>query len=208
MRISNRGRVLLATVCLLAATKAPAQQSQKPVPVYTDLSVTYTPERSEIAPGNCCFWMQGGGTDAAITFWKGFGIAVALTGDHASNIASGVELNKIGYLGGPRYTHSAWTSHTGVTPAPRYQIFGQGLFGGVHGFDGVYPATSSATSSANAFSLQVGGGFNYFFAKNLGLRILEVDYVRTQLPNDASNSQNDLRLSFGVTYHVGSIFRP
>jgi len=202
MRKTICKKVLLVSVCLVAA--APAQQAQKPAPFYTDLSVTYAPERSEIVPGKCCFWMQGGGADAALTFRKGFGIAAALTGDHASAFLPGVDLNKIAYLGGPRYTHTVWTSHSGAAVTPHYQIFGQGLFGGVHGFDGVYPTTSSPTSSANAFSLQAGGGFNYFFTRNLGLRVLEVDYVRTQLPNHASNSQNDLRLAFGVTFHIGS----
>jgi hypothetical protein len=207
MRKTICKKVLLVSVCLVAAT-ALAQQSQEPAHFYTDLSVTYAPERSEIVPGKCCFWMQGGGADAAVTFWKGFGVAAAFTGDHASAIAHGVDLNKIAYMGGPRYTYTAWTSHSGASATPRFQIFGQGLFGGVHGFGGAYPTTSSTTPSANAFLLQAGGGFNYFFTKNLALRALEVDYVRTQLPNDASNSQNDLRLAFGVTYHFGSVAPP
>jgi hypothetical protein len=33
--------------------------------------------------------------------------------------------------------------------------------------------------------------------------LLEADYVRTWLPNNGSNSQNDLRLSFGIAYHIG-----
>lgn len=200
--------VWFASVCLVAAATAPAQQPQRRAPFSADLSITYAPERSEIVPGKCCFWMQGGGADAAVTFWKGLGISAALTGDHASAFVPGVDVNKIAYMGGPRYTYTAWTSHAGAAATPHYQIFGQGLFGGVHGFDGDYPTASSATPSANAFSLLAGGGFNYFFTRNLGLRVLEADYVRTQLPNDASNSQNDLRLSFGVTYHVSSIFRP
>jgi hypothetical protein len=36
------------------------------------------------------------------------------------------------------------------------------------------------------------------------VRLLEADYVRTQLPNNYSQSQNDVRLAFGVTYHFGS----
>jgi hypothetical protein len=71
----------------------------------------------------------------------------------------------------------------------------------VHGFNGVYPASSSTTSSANAFALQAGGGFNYYLTKQWGLRLFEADYVRTALPNNAANIQNDLRLGFGVTYH-------
>jgi hypothetical protein len=149
--------------------------------------------------------MQGGGADASATLWKRLGIAASLTGDHVANVTSGVDVNKISYMGGPRYTYTALANHTGAVPTPHYQIFGQGLFGGTHGFNGLYPTSTSPTSSANAFALEAGGGFNYYFTRNWGLRVFEIDYVRTQLPNHAANVQNDLHLSFGITYHIGSV---
>jgi len=202
------GRVLLASACILASATAWGQKSHnaaKDEPVSIDLAVTYTPERAQVIPNQCCFWMQGGGVDAAATFWKRLGIAASLTGAHAANVTPGVDVNKISYMGGPRYTYTALANHTGAAPTPRYQIFGQGLFGGVHGFNGLYPAGTSTTSSANAFALQAGGGFNYFFARNWGLRVFEIDYVRTQMPNYAANVQNDLHLGFGISYHIGSV---
>jgi hypothetical protein len=51
--------------------------------------------------------------------------------------------------------------------------------------------------------MQVGGGLNIYFTRNFGIRLLEADYVRTVLPNGSTNSQNDLRLSVGLTYHIG-----
>jgi hypothetical protein len=36
--------------------------------------------------------------------------------------------------------------------------------------------------------------------KNLGLRLLEADYVMTQLPNNANNYQGDMRMSNGITF--------
>jgi hypothetical protein len=194
----------------LASTTAWGQKSQnvaKDEPVSTDLAVTYTPERAQTVPDQCCFWMQGGGVDASVTFWKRLGIAASLTGDHASGVALGVDVNKLSYLAGPRYTYTVWAKSTGAATKPRYQIFGQGLIGGVHGFGGLYPSGSSTTSSANAFALQAGGGFNYYLTRHWGLRVLEVDYVRTELPNRAAGLQNDLRLGFGVTYHMGPALR-
>jgi hypothetical protein len=205
MRVSIRGRVFLAGTCILAGVTAWGQSIPNPTkqnPVSIDLGATYAPERSEIVPGNCCFWMQGGGADAAVTFWKGFGIAAALTGDHASSVASGIDINKMTFMGGPRYTY---TGHTGAAATPRYQISAQGLFGGVHGFDGLYPEGSAVTSSASGFALQAGGGFDYYLTKHWGLRLFEANYVRTDLPNNAADVQNDLRLSFGVVYHIGAV---
>jgi outer membrane protein OmpA-like peptidoglycan-associated protein len=195
----------------LAGSAGWAQQSQKPVapaPVSTELAVTFAVERSQVVPSQCCFWFKGGGADAAVTFWKGLGIAATLNGDHASNITPDVDANKFSFLAGPRYTYTAWAAHTGAAATPRYQIFVQGLFGGAHGFDGLYPSSDTLNPSANAFALQAGGGFTYYLNKNWGLRLPEADYVRTALPNSAADVQNNLRLSFGVVYHIGAVPPP
>jgi hypothetical protein len=206
MRISNRGKVLLVGACLLAGATSWAQQSQKPVApdtVSTDLAVTFAVERSQAVSSQGSFWFKGGGADAAITFKSGMGIAASLTGDHASNITPGVDANKITYLAGPRYTWTAWQGHATAADNRRLQVFGQALFGWTHGFNGYYPAMPAATSSAKSLALQGGGGINFYLTRNFGVRLLEADYVRTVLPNAAANIQNDMRLSFGLTYHFG-----
>jgi len=191
--------------CLLAGTTAWGQlgpSTAKQAPVSIDLGVTYAPERAQLVPGSCCFWLQGGGGDAAVTFWRGFGIATGLTGEHISNYAPGMDVNKIAYLAGPRYTYAAWARHSGTADRARLQLFGQGLFGGVHAFDGVFPTSSGTTPTANSFALQAGGGIDLLLTKHIGVRLVEADYVRTALPNGAANAQDDLRLVFGVTYHM------
>jgi len=206
MRISSRGKVLLVGACLLAGATSWAQQSQKPVApdtVSTDLAVTFAVERSQAVSSQGSFWFKGGGADAAITFKSGMGIAASLTGDHASNITPGVDANKITYLAGPRYTWTAWQGHATAADNRRLQVFGQALFGWTHGFNGYYPAMPAATSSAKSLALQGGGGINFYLTRNFGVRLLEADYVRTVLPNAAANIQNDMRLSFGLTYHFG-----
>ena len=205
MRRSIREGVVLVGVCILAGATAWGQQTRKPAPVSADLAITYAPERAQSVPGQCCFWMQGGAADAAATFWKGLGIAASLTGDHSSNYMPGNDVNKIAYLAGPRYTYTTRAGHAGAVATPRFQIFGQGLFGGVHGFNGVYPTSSGTVSSANSSAIQIGGGLNLFLSRNLGVRLLEVDYVRTALPNSAANAQDDMHLAFGFTYHIDSV---
>jgi hypothetical protein len=210
MRISNRGKVLLVGAFILTGAAGWAQQTQKPVKadnISTDLAVTYAGERFQALPGPTSLWFKGGGADAAVTFksvlgMSGLGIAASLTGDQAVNITPGVDAKKFTYLAGPRYTWKAWQSHASDADNRRLQVFGQALFGVTHGYDGIYPATSGATSSANSFAMQTGGGFNYYLTRNFGLRLLEADYVRTALPNGAANIQNELRLSAGVIWHI------
>lgn len=209
MRRLIRRCVLLASACLLAVagTGVWAQNDTTSTPklqISADLSVNYSLERAKIAPGDCgCFWLQGAGADAAFTFWRGLGLAADFTGEHAGSVAPGVDVNKFAFSTGPRYTYTVWKGHATGTDQRRLQIFAQGLFGYVHGFDGVYPATDGVASSAGSLAIDAGGGLNLFLTRRLGVRLLEAEYLRSALPNNASNSQNDIRLSFGFVYHLG-----
>ena len=207
MRILTRGGVLLASTYLIAAVTALGQQQPskgagETPPISADLSVTYSVERSQVAPGTCgCFWFQGAGADAAFTLWKGLGVGGAMTGEHA-NQAPGMNIDKVAYVIGPRYTFAVRPHHSGVPPL---QLFGEAFLGGVHGFNSIFPTPTGLNSSATAFALQTGGGINVFASKRFAVRAIEVEYLHTALPNNYSNAQNDLRLGFGVTYHVSAI---
>jgi hypothetical protein len=107
-----------------------------------------------------------------------------------------VALSQVAVMAGPRYTRSLPVLH-------RTQLFAEGLFGGLHAFDSLFPGSTGTTSSAGGFSMQLGGGVNVPVAHGLSIRALEIDYVHTNLPNDNSDSQNDLRLAFGVSYRLG-----
>jgi outer membrane protein OmpA-like peptidoglycan-associated protein len=155
-------------------------------------------------PNVCCFWLKGVGVDASFNFWKGLGVAGALNNGTSSNVQPGVDVNTFSYMAGPRYTYTAWRGKTKANDDRRLQVFAQGLFGGVHGYSGLYPSVSGSTANANSFVLQTGGGLNYYLTKSLGLRLIEADYVRTGLPNATTDVQNDMRLSFGLSYHFQS----
>jgi hypothetical protein len=203
--------VLLVGACMLASTAGGAQQKDSAVayqPVSADLAVTFSLEKADIVPTQCCFWMKGGGADAAITFWKGLGITASVTGDQISNYSSGYDVNKIAILAGPRYTRSLGASSANGGYRHRFQVYGDGLAGEVHAFNGTFPSSADLKSTASSFALQTGGGVNMYFSNNFGVRLIEADYVRTLLPNGSANVQNDLRLAFGVTYHIGHAPRP
>jgi hypothetical protein len=74
----------------------------------------------------------------------------------------------------------------------------------MHGFDGVYPTAGGVVSSAGSLAIEAGGGLNLFLTRRLGVRLLEAEYVRSALPNNVSNTQNGMRLSFGFVYHLGA----
>jgi hypothetical protein len=204
MRTSICRKALFAGL-LAIAPSGQAQSEPGRAPASIDLAITYSTEHAQLAPGTCgCFWLQGGGADAAVTLWKGFGVAAGVTGEMVSNYAPGVDFSKVSFMGGPRYTYTVWKAPPALQ-RPRLQIFGAGLFGAVHAISGAFPTATGINTTANSFALETGGGLNFFFSRSTSVRLLEVDYVRTQLPNGYAGTQNDLRLAFGVSYHAASV---
>lgn len=194
-----RGGVLLAGALMMTLAAAGQQQptSGKSYNSSFDLGVTFNLEHAQVAEaGRPDFWLKGGSVDAAATVWRGIGMAVNASGEHASNIQNGISLSKLSLMAGPRYTHDLPILH-------RTQLFTEGLFGAVNAFDSVFLRSTGTTSTADAFSMQLGGGVNVLVAKNFSIRALELDYVHTDLPNNAADSQNDLRIAFGAAWRFG-----
>jgi hypothetical protein len=196
----------LAFASLALAPGCAAQQSggegQRIPPI--DIAATFTAEHAKISPSDCgCFWLQGGSGEANVYLFRGLSAAVELTGSHVGNITPGVDVSQIAVMGGPHYTFGTWRWTDRVFGTRhRTSFFGEALFGGVHALDGVYPSSTGLKTTATAFSMQAGGGFNVRLARSLGLRLFEVDYVRTSLPNGTTDSQHDLRLAAGISYQI------
>jgi hypothetical protein len=168
-----------------------------------DLAVSYTTEGGKVAYRGDRFWMQGGSAEAAFTLYRGLGLGLNLSGERATGLGQGVDFSKITLVAGPRYTYntSRWTERW-LGPKHATSVFSEALFGTVHGFNGLFPAGNTVKSSADAFALQVGGGVNVAVARGFGVRAFQLDYIRTTLPNNASNVQHDLRMGVGLTYHI------
>jgi peptidoglycan-associated lipoprotein len=134
------------------------------------------------------FTTQGGAAEVNYSFFHGFGATASVLGLHADSIGSGVPVNMMIVTFGPSYTYS----HR------RASLFAHGLIGVVDGFQGLYPQGGVASSSANALAVQTGGGLDVGISQHLAVRLVQADYVRTQLPNSSTNVQNNLRLAVGI----------
>jgi hypothetical protein len=184
---------------LAAWGQAPSPQHSKAVSF--DLAASYTAEKAQQAPDACgCFWMKGGSMDLTANLWKGWGVTLAVNGEHASASTAGSDLNFVRSLLGPRY--SLHPVHVGVRRTP-VRIFGEALFGRAYAFNSVFPIAGGVVSSRDAMALQAGGGVNVQWSKHFGVRPLQVDYMRTSFLNNGSNTQNDVSASWGVIYRFG-----
>ena len=108
----------------------------------------------------------------AMTFWRGLGLAASFNGGHASNVTPGVDVNKIEFVAGPRYAFKIYAWHPGAEGKPCLRVFAQGLFGGVHAFNGFFPQTKGIVTSAGSSTIEVGGSLNLLLSKNFGVRLL------------------------------------
>jgi hypothetical protein len=155
-------------------------------------TLTYNPVLANVTTGSE-FGMQGGSAQVQARVWKRLSAVADVAGLHTGNVnSSGVGLDLITATFGPRY----------ILRRRRMVFFGQVLVGEAHGFNGVFPTSTSMNSTGNSLALQIGGGINLPFTRHFSLRALDADWLRTQLPNATTNVQNNLRLGAGVVYRI------
>lgn len=170
------------------ATASPAQSAPAPQRSELEVAFTYQSTHSDVVNGSG-FWMQGGAAQIHGRFFGGWGAVADIAGAHIANINStGVGLNLITAAFGPRYTFSR----------RRCEVYGQGLLGQAWGMNSVFPSPTGANAVANSMAVKAGGGMNLSLKQHFALRLFELDYLRTQLPNSTNNVQNYLTIGAGM----------
>jgi hypothetical protein len=173
-----------------SAQSAPAPSKSAPQSSALEIAFTYQGMHSDVVNGSG-FWLQGGGAQIHGQFYGGWGAVADIAGTHITNInSSGVGLDLVTATFGPRYT---WKPAHG-----RYSLYGQGLVGQAWGMNSVFPGPAGANTVANSIAIKAGGGMNLDLKPHLALRLPEVDYLRTQLPNSTNNVQNYLTIGAGI----------
>lgn len=192
-------------VLILASTGVAAAQSGQQSASRARLNglsigLTYNAVRAKTINSSCnCFWLQGGAADVNWNAWRNLGITAEINGGHASNIGPGVDLSKIDFLVGPRFT---WASSAWKLRKRPISFFGEFLLGGTHAFDTLIPTDTGVIHSASSFALQTGVGSNLWLTPHLGWRVIELDYGYSQLPNAGSGTQNEVRIATGIVWRI------
>ncbi len=197
---SIKGFALLVLILGTAASATAQPEDQAEGIPRAQIALNYSYMRANAAPGNCgCFNLNGGSTEVAVRAYRNFSAVFDLTGTHAGTTSiSGQSLSLLSYTGGPRFSYPLHRGgRTRVVP------FVQALVGEVHGFDGQFPDHSGAlSSSATNLAVLVGGGLDLQLNHRFALRAGQVDYGLNQLPNNANNRENLLRVSAGVVLRL------
>jgi hypothetical protein len=175
----------------LAAQSRAQKTADNPEPASQfDLAFTFNAASSNQVGGSR-FWMTGAGMQAHDRFYGGWGAVADIAGLHTANInSSGVGLDMVTTVFGPRYT---WLPHY-----RRFSFYGQGLVGEVFAFNTILPMKPFPIASDSGLAALAGGGMNLRVTPHIGVRVFEADWLRTQLSNTTTNTQNTLRAGAGV----------
>jgi hypothetical protein len=179
-----------------AQTSSPGEPHRQGV----DFAVTYGTIGAQQVNGPMR-WGQAGSGEIHVRLYRGLGVVALVTGQHiGSSSAQTAPVSFVTVVFGPRFTVDL--SRT------RFSVFGQGLVGEADGFQSLFAVGSGqvanpgngTTSSASALALEAGGGLEFKLKRHISLRLAQVEYVRTQFPNGGTNTQNNLRVSVGVSF--------
>jgi len=153
------------------------------------------------------------GWNAAVTgnFNSWFGVTADFCGHYGS--PGGTDVSRLSFLLGPTLRSRG---HDKVSP------FLHALFGGVRGHRGITPAGSPpplpqlAPASEAVFGMALGGGVDYNVNERVAIRLVQADYllttfsadsgiycITTPCPTTQSDTQHNLRLSFGIVARFG-----
>ena len=181
---------LFAAACMAPAIAASAQSLSESQPL--ELGVNYVADLANAQPGACgCFVLQGGGVSGAVRLSRHFAVAADVAAVYSGSVpGTDYGLGLITFVAGPRYSLHEYG---------RFAPYGQALFGAVHGFESVFPGHTG--SSANSFAFEVGLGSEFRLNQRFSLRMVELNYLGTYLPNNINDWQNHLKIASGILYH-------
>ena len=168
------------------------------VPRY-DFSLGYNNIRANAPPGGCdCFEANGGYADFGVHLTNWFSVEGEFTGNRATTVSVlGQNLTLLTYTGGPRVTYRIHR----LTPYAKF------LVGGAHGSDSYFPNGTTSSTSASSFAYSTGGGLDVRLTPHFSIRAADVQFLRTQFPNDGDNAQNHLMLGAGLTVRFDGFSR-
>jgi outer membrane immunogenic protein len=176
-------------------TSAAAAQSTPLAPLEIEAGYNYL--HTNAPPKDCgCFSMNGGEASAAYRLHHSFSAVALFQGVTNGNVNDqGRSLTLTSYTFGGRYTYH-FADH-------RLAPFGQVLVGAAHADGSLYAKGSASSGSATAFASSIGGGADVTLTPRISLRVVQVDYLLTLLPNGVNDRQNNLSVSTGIVFHVG-----
>lgn len=191
--------ILMVTVALLALTATAGAQA-KPTTQFgldpgqipaMEVGVDYAYLHANAPPAQCgCFSLQGVGGGFAINAVHGISFVADIATADAKNVdGTPQNIRILNFLVGPRFSYRTHSHYTPYVEA----LVGRSL----------ELSNYSIVQNKSGFAVSGGGGVNRAFGRYIGWKIVEADYIHSQIYNGSNNRQNDLRLTTGIFFRLG-----
>jgi outer membrane immunogenic protein len=180
----------LLFVLTLGAIPSHAQTAATATQNTFDVAGGFTVIRANEGPGYCgCFFMNGGSAEFSIKNSHNISFVTNFGYTSQTNINNNDRnLALMTVLEGVRYSHDR---------GGRFIPFGEALIGIAHTSTN-YRIDESTTRAAMA----AGGGLDLRVTDRFAVRLPEVEYLFSSVPNGQNNFQNQLRMTAGIVFHV------
>jgi len=186
--------ILLAILCL-GAVLARAETPQ--------LALGYVYQGSQPVPGTSWFGLNGGRGDVVWNFGRYFAVVGEAGGTHAKSYGTANSpLTMFTGMAGPRL----YLIPRGRKGKPwKLAAFVQVLGGAAYASEGQFPQGPLGTTVKNtalSMAASAGGGIEMRVHRNVAVRLIQVDYLYTQMPNLFDNYQSSFRVGAGVVFNL------
>jgi hypothetical protein len=145
---------------------------------------------------------NGGRADISYLFTQHFAMVGEYSGTHSDlyNVTNN-KMNLLTIMAGPRFL---MTFKDAKGKPGRFTPFAQFLVGDARGSAGAFPVNGTLQPTAECLSMAFGGGLDVSSARTrrVSFRVLQVDYLNTQLPNLYGTHQNYFRIGASVVYRL------
>ena len=175
-------KILFASLFVLAMSFSLFAQSSSKMDVFGGYSFV------RFNPGNGADAINHNGWESTATFNlnQKVGIAADFNGSYHSE--NGASNHVYTYMFGPQINLGNDKSNP----------FIHALFGAARDSVKADVLGVSVSTSENAFATAIGGGYDWRASDTVSIRLFQADYLMTRFSSD---SQNNIRLSFGITFH-------
>jgi len=168
-------RTMMVVVGVLIVALTAAAQEMPRVEIFGGYSYLNVPASGQEKG----FGLNGWNAQGSVNINNWLGVTADFGGTYGSPFS--VSLHNYSYMFGPTLSYRA----TRIVP------FAHALFGGSH----LSSSIGGLSASENVFAMAVGGGVDVPLVRHFGVRLAQVDWMRTQYFN---TTQNNLRVSTGA----------
>ena len=177
-------KILFASLFVLATSFS--LFAQKSSSDKLDIFGGYSYTRFNPGQGADAVSQNGWDTNATFRMTQNFGLSADLNGSYKNQ--NGAKNSIYTYMFGPEIK----------MPNDKGALFVHGLFGFAHDSVTADVLGTSISVSDNAFATALGGGYDWRASDVISIRLCQFDYLMTRF---GSQTQNNIRLTFGITFH-------